>query len=237
MSLEKEERQKQAQELTVEILLGRPMRFNIGRHRLAIYPETLGSATLAGKILESIGVNETLLETNAPLEAVRLCTVNPDSTAELIALATCNGEKECLSQATIRRRAGIILEADVDDRASLLLMVLTRSKWRRLTDLLGLDDEQKEMARISRLKSASGGSLTYGGRSVFGQLIDTACARYGWTDRHVIWEVPLDRLRMMLADTVNSIYLSEEERARLCIFRGDDRIDGDTADIELLRNL
>lgn len=223
------------QELTTDILLGRPMPFRLGKHRFMLYPETLGSSVLISGILQTLDMDHEILAINPSVEAMRLSTVYPEKIQEILAIATLPCD-ECLDTLKVKDRAGIFSsEMSRDDMAHMLMMILGRSRWHRLADCLGLGDEQKEQHRIARLKSRSSGARQYGGKSVFGTLLDSACSRYGWTDRYVIWEVPLDRLRIMLADNMTAVYLSEEERRMLNIYNEAEMIDGDTADIETLR--
>ena len=58
-------------------------------------------------------------------------------------------------------------------------------------------------------------NLTFGGKTVYGSLIDAACERYGWTKDYVVWGIDYTSLRLMLADKVNSVYCSEDEMKKL----------------------
>ena len=70
-------------------------------------------------------------------------------------------------------------------------------------------------------------SLTFGGKSIYGTLIDTACQRYGWTFEYVVWGISYANLQLLLADSVTSIYLSDEERKRVNIPQDRDIINAD----------
>jgi hypothetical protein len=72
------------------------------------------------------------------------------------------------------------------------------------------------------------GSLTFGGRSIYGQLIDRACERYGWTVEYVVWGISYANLTLMLADQQTSIYLTEDELKKAKIRkRNEEVINGD----------
>lgn len=64
-------------------------------------------------------------------------------------------------------------------------------------------------------KNSSSNNQSFGGKTIFGSLIDIACKTYGWTKKYVVWGIDLISLRMMLADTVNSVYLSDDEAKAL----------------------
>ena len=60
-------------------------------------------------------------------------------------------------------------------------------------------------------------------------MIDFACQRYGWTMNHLLWEISYANLKMLIADAITTIYLSEEERKLLGksvgeVINGDDPI-------------
>ena len=225
------------QELITDIVLSRPVPFRLGKRRFMLYPETLGTSILISNMLQPLGIEHEIMTINPTLETMRLCTLYPEKVSEIIAIATLPAD-ECLNAVKVKKRAAIFsADMDRDDMVQMLMMILSRSRWHRLTCILGLTKEQEEQRLIARLKMKSSGTRQYGGKSVFGTLLDTACSRYGWTDRYVIWEIPLDRLRMMLADSVTSVYLTEEERQALHIYNDDEFIDGDTADIETLREM
>ncbi len=226
----------ETQELITEILIGRPETFRLNGADYHIYPETLGSSVIISCMLENLDLDGELLALNPALEAMRQAEVHRDQVCDIIATATLAG-RDCLSKSLMRERAGDFAGLGREDLAELLLLVLNRSKWGRLSELLGLTEEQEETARIARLRAGSSGARHYGGRSIFGTLLDQACSRYGWSDSYVIWEISLDRLRMMLCDSVSTVYLSEDERMKLNIYGREEMLDGDTADIEELRAL
>ena len=60
-------------------------------------------------------------------------------------------------------------------------------------------------------------------------MIDFACQRYGWKMNHLLWEISYANLKMLMADAITTIYLSEEERKLLGksvgeVINGDDPI-------------
>lgn len=84
------------------------------------------------------------------------------------------------------------------------------------TKHLGIDKEKEWQAKAMRAKN-NNNSLVFGGKSIYGTLIDTACERYGWTLEYVVWGISYANLQLLLADSVTSIYLSDEERKRINI--------------------
>ena len=91
------------------------------------------------------------------------------------------------------------------------------------------------MAKIQKAKDGSS-SITVGGASIYGQLIDTAAERYGWSYDYIMWGVSMTNLQLMLADKVDSIYLTKEEQKKARISTDNEVIDaGDPRNRELVR--
>ena len=97
----------------------------------------------------------------------------------------------------------------------MLLIALSEPKAETLISLSGIATEQKEQARIAQHKNRDGHTLTFGGKTIYGTLIEAACSKYGWAKEYVVWGIDLVSLRMMLADSINSIYLSDEDMKAL----------------------
>ena len=70
--------------------------------------------------------------------------------------------------------------------------------------------------------------VSFGGRSVYGSLIDYACQRYGWTMQYVVWGISYANLQMLIADALNTAYLNDDEMRKLGVQNGDCQVlDGD----------
>jgi hypothetical protein len=64
---------------------------------------------------------------------------------------------------------------------------------------------------------------------LFGQLIDPACERYGWSYEYVVWGISYAALTAMMADKVTSIILTDEEKKNVPkrLLETEDAINGD----------
>jgi len=65
-------------------------------------------------------------------------------------------------------------------------------------------------------------SITFGGKRIYGLLIDFACQRYGWTMDYVLLGISYVNLNMLFVDAITTVYLNDEERKKLG--RGDGRM-------------
>lgn len=102
-----------------------------------------------------------------------------------------------------------------------MTIILSSDKIEEFIRYFGIDADREMKTRISRIKG-EGSSITFGGNSIYGLLIDFACQRYGWTMDYVLWGISYVNLNMLFADAVTTVYLSEEERKKLG--RGDGEV-------------
>ena len=80
----------------------------------------------------------------------------------------------------------------------------------------GIDKESKRLSDVLKVKADNkdGGSLSFGGKSIWGTLVDAACERYGWTYQYTIWGISFSNLQLLLADHIKTIFLTDEERKK-----------------------
>ena len=88
----------------------------------------------------------------------------------------------------------------------------------------GIDKENTERKRIAKVKK-NNSSISFGGNSTYGTMIDFACQRYGWTFDYVVWGISYINLRMLMADAITTVYLSSDEMKQLGISGSEEIID------------
>lgn len=169
------------------------------------------------RLIAALEINKDNLIRNVSLEALRLVKEKREQCLTLLAYHTCRTKEEVFDNQFIEERKALLgKEMDEEDIASLLLIVLQGDKTDVFCQHLGIDKEQQRLATISKIKKKNDkNSIDIGGMSVYGTLIDSACERYGWTKDYVVWGIDYTSLRMMLADKVNSVFLTDDERKRM----------------------
>lgn len=197
-----------------DTIMGVPREFTVDRHPFWIYPVTLGKSFLVARIVKSLGMKPEIIKVNPFMEALRLCKEKRREVCRLIATYTTNGKGHLFNGKFMDTRTEWFSKHLKDDDMAQLLSVLLQSN-----DLpvfmkqLGIDKEKEWQSKAVKAKGDSG-SLTFGGKSIYGTLIDAACERYGWTFDYVVWGISYVNLQMMLADSISSVYLSTEERKK-----------------------
>ncbi len=206
------------------VLTDTPLPISLEKKHFFLYPQTLGKIYLTSQTVERLGISQDNLKLNAFLEALRVAEEHRDDCCRLIAYHTLKGKSELLNPRTVeRRKAEISGCCDSEDLATILIVILTDTKQQEISKELGLDREAERMARVNQAKDNKG-SFVFGGRTVWGSLIDAACERYGWTFDYVVWGISYSNLSLMLKDKITSIYLSDEERKKAHIPAANEKV-------------
>ena len=197
------------------MLMERPHGFTVADRSFFIYPPTLGMMYMMQKLIGRLGLNEDLMQASPLLEVLRIVKNRKRECCDIIAYATCKTKDDVFNGELTNDRAEFFeRHLDVEEVAQLLVVAIDTTSHRQWMDEAGIVKEQKRTAAINRAKDASGSVIT-GGTTIFGRLIDPAMHRYGWTYEYTVWGVSVAVLEVLLADRVNDIYLTEEERKRV----------------------
>ena len=223
-----------------DIVMEAPHAFSIGDVSYQLYPMTIGKMLLMQQILESIGIDGDGISKNPILEIVKTVALHRADCLSLIVLAIAKTKDECFDPERIKSKtmelSAILSNEDV---ATLMVHVMTCDKSDEVMRQYGIDKEQEAMMAVGKAKS-QGCSLSFGGKTILGTYIDQACERYGWTLEYCVWGVSYSALRIMLADKVNTIYVSEEERKNIpshILQKDEDAIRANKENMETIKSM
>lgn len=226
-------------EALADAVMDRPREFFIGDRRYCLWSPSLGVSLMLGRHLRSICMDTEMMSENPSLEALRLVREKRDDVCYILAILSFRSFTELSNSTTLKRRADIYSKGLTDEELAQLAMVgLNTVDAGQLIKMSGLDREHKEQSRISEYKNKDGHTKVYGGRTMYGTLIDAACRAYGWSKEYTVWGIDLTSLRMMLADKVDSVYLSDEDiKALGIVTSSSDEVGMSRDDIEKLKKL
>lgn len=174
-----------------DAIVEKAISFSIGKNKLCLYPSTLGKMQILKNLYLSMDVNMELLAINPFVEMLRICQEKMESVCQVIAYSTFNDRKSIMDLEKVLRRARLFQdEASVEDLATILTIILSGDKIEEFIRYFGIDADREMKTRISRIKG-EGSSITFGGKSIYGLLIDFACQRYGWTMDYVLGELAM----------------------------------------------
>ena len=216
------------EEAIVSTMMERPLTFSIdGDTRLSLYPPSLGVTYLVAPIISTLGFDTEKAQINASLELVRVCGKQKDDVCRILSLYSFRRHADLFDDSLVTARMKIFAKLDASQLATLLQAVLNWNDIQPFIKHVGLDKEAKQRERVAALQKKSSKTMSFGGRSVYGSLIDYACQRYGWTMQYVVWGISYANLQMLIADAVNTAYLTDEESKKLGLGGNDKIIDAD----------
>jgi len=196
--------------------------------RFAYYPVSLGKSILLSRLMQTLGINEQSLKLNPTFEAMRIAREKKGTACRMIAICTLKNRSIPLEDWQISKRADYFSRNLSDeDITKFLLLMLRNDRTEAFVSYYGLDVERKDQAKIAKVKNKGGNTVSFGGKSPYGAIIGTVCERFGWSFDYVVWSISYTRLRMLLADAANSVYLSDEEKKAARIHAGEEVLDMD----------
>lgn len=212
-----------------DVMIERPISFSIKRKHYSVYPATLGKIQLTARLIEAIGFNEETAQKDAQRAVFEAANAHRDECLRLIAYSTLPGA-DCLDENKVGERLEQLHTIDNADIASLLIVILTQDKTKAIEKQFYMDKEKERMASVMKVKKQDKNSLSFGGRSVWGALIDAACERYGWSYQYVLWGISYSNLQLLFADQIRQIFLTDDERKKVHIPSDSIVISADNAD-------
>lgn len=209
--------------IIANILTDIPIGFEFDKCHFDIFPITLGKMYLTSQLIESMGINREAITLDPFIEALRIANTKREETCKLIAYHTLRTKDELLNNRIIEAQQKQISKFPNQDIATLLICILKNNSYQEIVEATGIEKEAERMTKINAAKKASG-QFIFGGKTIWGSLIDAACERYGWTFDYVVWEISYSNLTLMLKDKITSIYLSDEERKKARIPATDEEL-------------
>lgn len=222
-----------------DIIMERPFGFKVGERQFYLYPMTLGKSYLLSRIIESLNVNNNLLSSNPYAEAIRLCSLNKDSVVRIIVYNTLNNKQDIFNDELVNERMKFFADnLDAKELAELLSVVLSSDDIGKYTKYLGIDRDRKSLEKVMRIKGENKNNIDFFGKSIMGTLIIPACEKLNMTPSQIVWDISLSFLRLLLADCVTSVYLTDDERKKVHLSSDRNFISGDDPrNMELIKSM
>lgn len=215
--------------LGTDILLERRHEFSVDGRMYHIAPPSLGKLFVLQGLIEDIGINEKLLTSMPNVELLRVAEAEKHKCCELIAYATCDTREQLCNVGELEKRTKHFeFHLDSAEIATLLVATFSHNRHHQFMEEAGIIKERERMAAIARHKE-KGGGVAFGGKTLFGQLIDPACERYGWTYEYAVWGISAAVLEIMMGDKVTEVFLTDEEKKKMPkhLLETEDALNGD----------
>lgn len=201
----------------VKAIIEEPIGMEIGEKYLQIYPITLGKSLILGKLLTKIGINEEIFKKMPYIELMRVASDKREECCKFLAYHTMKRKEEILNFRKVQARTDYLSEnMDVEDIVGAMMITLSNDNYNSIIKKSGIE---KELLRLSKAQKAKEDKNTFifGGRTIYGSLIGNICEKYHWTFDYVVWGISYINLRMLLADGITTVYLSDKERKKVHI--------------------
>lgn len=199
-----------------DVIMEKPDIIKVGNRIFTMYPITLGKSLLLGKLYESMNIDNNLLQKDPTLECLRLASEYKETACRVIAYVSMSTKRQIFNVSKVHEKIQYLkTNTTTDDIATLLLYIFSMATTEEIQRFYEIDKEKERTAKILACKEPSKNSISVGGKSIYGTLIDEACSRYGWTLDYVVWGISLANLHTMLADRITSIHLTDKE-AKKC---------------------
>lgn len=199
-------------ETLADAVMDRPREFRIDDRRFLLWSPTLGMSLMLSRHLSGLEINRALMAKDPTMEILRLATTNKEKCCHILAIHTFRRCRHLTNSELIKQRAGFFRDhLENKELAQLLHMIFMEPDADSLITLSGLREQQEKQAQIAKVKREKNRTMTFGGLTMYGALIAPAMSALNMTMHQVVWEISLTNLKMLLADTVSTVYLSEEE--------------------------
>lgn len=215
----------------IDVITERPISINVGGKHYFLYQPSLGKILLIQKVMSEAGATFSDIPT--------LCAKRRRTCCKVVAYSVlCNRRQffnsVLINELTDELDAGLSFE----DLGKLMFVIKRQNDTKELEKALRMNEDDDNRRRVSKHKEEKGNSIVFGGRSIYGNFIDAACQRYGWTLDYLLWDISFANVHFMLKDAVNSVYLSDKEQKELHVYRTDSLIDGnDARNLDLIKKL
>lgn len=203
-------------EALADAVMDRPREFFINDKRFSLWSPTLGMSLMLSRHFEELGIDESILKKNPSMEALRLASTEKDKVCTILSIYSFRTFHDLSNSKKISRRANFFKQQlDAMELSQLLLLILSEPKVETLISLSGIEDEKTTQSKIAKIKQDKTNTLLFGGRTIYGSLISPAMSSLHISFHDVVWGISLVNLRLLLADTMSSVFLSDEEAKSL----------------------
>lgn len=190
-----------------------------GERHFYLFPVTLGKLHLLKRHMDNLEIDFNMLAINPCTEALRLATTKKEECCRILTYHTLKKKRDIFDYLLVEERVKFFGEhLTYEELAAVILVILTKDNIDKFKAHLGIAKENERMRKVAEAKKKaqkSQNDFSFGCKSIYGTLIDTACERYGWSYDYVMWGISLINLQLMLADRMQNIYLTDDEKKKV----------------------
>lgn len=198
-------------EALADAVMDRPREFFIGNRRFCLWSPSLGMSMMLERHISELGINEKFMDMDPAFEALNLSTMKKDKVCMIIAIYSFRKFSDLSNSRKLNSRCSYFQShLDSKELSQLLLWILSAPRAETLIFLSPIGEQREKQAQIAQIKKSSN-TITFGGTTIYGSLIAPAMSTLHMSYDDVVWGLSLINLKMLLADSINTVTLSEEE--------------------------
>ena len=213
-----------------DTIIERPHGFKVEGRQFYLYPVTLGKSYLLSRLMEGLDINKTILEKNPYMEAIRLSKTKRSEVIRIITYHTLKG-KSVFDHKKVEKTIEYLEDnLSEEEIAQIFIILLSSDNVTSFLKYLKIDKEKEAQAKVMKCKEENKNTFSFGGKSVYGTLIDFFAQRYGWTMDYILWGISYNNLQMLMSDAVTTIHLTDKERKKCRVSNDRNYISGDNSE-------
>lgn len=197
-----------------DVIIEKPYGFHVNDRQFYLYHPTIGKTLLMSRVIESLCINKENVEMNPYMEALRLCDEQKMNACRLISYYTINKKEDLFDDRLVSDLSDFFSDSlSKEEIAQILVIVLSFDKTDSIIKHWGIDVEHKELSKIYKVKSKSNhNTFTFCGKSILGSLIVPACEKLNMTPAQILWDISYQLVQLLMADSITSVCLTDEEK-------------------------
>lgn len=210
-----------------DILLGFPVKIEVGNRYFYIHPKTLGKTILLNRMRKQLSVNEDNVKINPLAEALRIAKEQHDIAIMMVAYLLAESKKDMYLHERIEDTVNFLdSNLSTEDLATLLCVALRDEDITSVEKFFKVDKDFEMRQKVAKAKK-NDNIIQFGGRSIWGYLIGPAMEKWRMTFEDVVWKLSYSNLMMLLRDTIDVVCLTDDERKKCHISSDGDVINAD----------
>lgn len=190
--------------------------FRVDKHWFNLYYPSLGKIKRIERLCKQLEFDLLFYFRPTAEELLKVIQKQKDIIVRIITIHTFQKKEDVLDEKKLRSRISFFIK-HLDDKeiAKLFLTTLSLNDITGFMESINIQENNKKKEIVSNIKNDKDSTLTIGASTEYGNLIDRAAERYGWTMEYIVWGISYANLILLLADSPVTIYLTEKERKKL----------------------
>lgn len=216
--------------MLIDALTERPKSFCAGETSLYFYPISYGKFLLLGRYVKLMEVEQKSFEQIPFWELTRIYREKPEHVYRFLHIMMSKTKEDVYSEECYAKHKDMLsVSLEEADTVKLLSIALGELNVdiEPLKKAYNLNKERSWLEKAIEAKEADKNTFTFFGRSIYGSMFGHLMEKYGQKLDYFVWEISYANMQMLIADEVQTVYLSDMESRKAMIPNKRNYIDAD----------